>query len=104
MIWDFFLSLPKKSASMLSQFSRVWLCDTMDLSPPGSSVHGISQARILEWFAISFSRGLSQPRDQTQISCIGRQILYHWATWEAPKSFSKDSQIRLWRKKFKTEI
>ena len=42
----------------------------MDCSPPGSSVHGISQVRILEWVAISFSRGSSRPRDQTQISCI----------------------------------
>ena len=55
------------------------LCDCMDCSPPGSSVHGIFQARILEWVAICFSRGSSQPRDQTHISCIsciGRQILY----------------------------
>ena len=46
------------------------LCDPMDGSPPGSSVHGISQARILEWVAISFSRGPSQPRDQILISCL----------------------------------
>ena len=46
----------------------------MDCSPPGSSVHGISQARVLEWVAISFSRGSSQPRDQTCISCIGTFI------------------------------
>ena len=44
----------------------------MDCSPPGTSVHGISQARILEWVAISFSRGSSQSRDQTCVSCIGR--------------------------------
>ena len=53
---------------------------SLDYSLPGSSVHGILQARILEWVAIS------QPRDQTQIFCvsyIGRQILYHCATWEA---------------------
>ena len=41
------------------------LCDPMDYSPPGSSVHGIFQARILEWVAISYSRGSSRPRDQT---------------------------------------
>ena len=46
------------------------LCDPMDSSPPGSSVHGISQARILEWVAISFSRGSSQPRGRTWVSCI----------------------------------
>ena len=52
-------------------------CNLMDCSPPGSSVRGIFQAGILEWVAISFSRGSSQPRDQTQVSCIGRQILYY---------------------------
>ena len=46
----------------------------MDCSPPGSSVHGISNARILEWVAICFFRGSSQPRDQTHNSCISR----HW--------------------------
>ena len=51
----------------------------MDYSPPGSSVSGIFQARILEWVALSFSRGSSQSRDRTQVSCvscIGRRILY----------------------------
>ena len=52
----------------------------MDYSPPGSSVHGILQARILECIAIFFSRRSSQPRDRTYVSCIGRRILYHWAT------------------------
>ena len=56
-----------------------WLSSSSS-SLPGSSAHGISQARILEWVAISFSRGSSWPRDQTHVSCIGRQILYHWAT------------------------
>ena len=58
----------------------------MDCSPPGSSVHGIFQMRILEWVAISYARASPQPRDWTHVfcvSCIGRQILYHWATWEA---------------------
>ena len=55
----------------------------MDCSLPDSSVPGILQARLLEWVAISFSRRYSQPRDQTHVSCIGRQILYHWATWES---------------------
>ena len=62
--------------------SRLTLCNPTDCSPPGSSVHGISLARILAWVVISFSRGSSQPRNWTHISCIGRQILYHWATWE----------------------
>ena len=47
------------------------LCDPMDCSLPGFSVHGILQARILEWVTISFSRGSSRPRDQTRVSCIG---------------------------------
>ena len=54
------------------------LCDPMDCGPPGSSVHGILQAKMLEWVAISSYRGSSQPRDQTHISyvsCIGRRVL-----------------------------
>ena len=50
--------------------SHLTLCDPMDFSPPGSSVHGIPQARILEWVSVSCSRGSSQPRDQIRISCI----------------------------------
>ena len=46
------------------------LCDPRDCSPPGCSVHGISQAKILEWVAISFSRTSSRPRDRTHVSCI----------------------------------
>ena len=56
------------------------LCDSMDYSPLGSSIHGILQARILEWITIPSSRGSSQPRDQTPIyyvSCIGKWVLYH---------------------------
>ena len=59
---------------------HVWLfSDSIGCSPPGSSVHGISQARILEWVAISYSRGSSWPRDWTHVSgvsCIGRWTLY----------------------------
>ena len=51
-------------------------CDPVDCSPPGSSVLEIFQARILEWVVISSSRGSSQPRDRTCISCIGRRVLY----------------------------
>ena len=58
------------------------LCDPMGCSPPGSSAHRISQARILEWVAVSFSRASSQPRDPTRVSYIGRRILHHWATRE----------------------
>ena len=60
-----------------------FFCDPMACSPPGSSVHGISQARILECVAISSSRGSYQPMDQSYVSCIGRKILNHWAAQEA---------------------
>ena len=59
------------------------LSDHMNCSPPGSSVHGISQARILEWVALSYSRRSTWPRDWNHITCIRRWILYYWATWEA---------------------
>ena len=61
-------------------------CDPMNSSLQVSSVHGIFQARMLEWVAFSYSRGSSRPRIWTCISCIsciGRWILYHCATWEA---------------------
>ena len=59
------------------------LCDLMGCSSPGSSVHGIFWAIILEWVAISSYKGSFWPRDQTCFSCIGRWILYHLATREA---------------------
>ena len=65
------------------------LWNSMAYIPLGCSVHGISQARILEWVAISFSRGSSQPRAQTHVSCSSRQIPYCWATREAHFSHSR---------------
>ena len=59
-------------------------CDPGHHSPTGSSVHGILQASILEWGAISFSRETSLPRDRTGVSCIGRQILYHLSHQGSP--------------------
>ena len=66
--------------------SCLTLCDPMDRSPSDSSVHGILQARILEWAAIPFSRGSLPSWDWTCISCIVRLLLYHWATQEAGSS------------------
>ena len=60
------------------------LCDPVDCSLPGSSVHGILQARVLEWVDISFSKRSSQPRDWTQVSCIAGRFFTTWATGEAP--------------------
>ena len=62
--------------------------DPMDWSPQGSSVHGILQARILEWVAIPFSKGSSQPRVWTQVSHIAGRFFTVWATREAKKEGS----------------
>ena len=62
-----YLSLVEVKSSQVTQ-SCPTLCDPMDCSPPGSSVHGIFQARVLEWVAISFSRRSSRPRNRTQVS------------------------------------
>ena len=64
------------------------LCDPMDCSPPGSSVHGILQARILEWIAICFSRGSYWLRDWTQVSCIAGKLFTVWATRESLRSWT----------------
>ena len=71
------------------------LCDPKDCSPPGSSVHGILQARIQEWVVIYFSREASRPRDWTCVSyvtCIGRWVLYHWATCKPLWFFESESR------------
>ena len=74
-----------KVSSCLVAKSCLTLCKPRDGSSPGSSVHGISQARILEWVAISFFRVSFWPKDWTQVSCSGRWILYHWATRDDQK-------------------
>ena len=68
----------------------------MDCRPPGFSVHGIFQARTLEWVAISFCRGSFQPRGRTCISCIGRLILDYWAIREAVYIYSSSYYFPLW--------
>ena len=60
------------------------LCNPVDCSPPGSSIHGIFQARVLEWIAISFFRGSSWPRDWTQVSLIAGRCFTIWAIREGP--------------------
>ena len=90
--WSSSVSLRRRKISQMKgalpvsrgrcEFSRICLfCNSLDCSPSE-----ISQARILEWIAISFTRGYSWLGDQTRVSCIfclGRWILYHWPTWEA---------------------
>ena len=70
-----------ESESEVAQ-SCLTLCDPMDCSLPGSSIHGIFQTRILKWVAISFSRESSQLRDKTQVSCIAGRLLTIWAIRE----------------------
>ena len=74
----------KESESEVAQ-SCPTLCDPVDCSPPSSSIHGILQARILEWVAISFSRGSSRPRNRTQVSRIAGRHFILWATKEVLK-------------------
>ena len=73
----------KSCACVCESLSRAQLCDPMDWSPPGSSVHRISQARVLEWVVIFSSRGSSWPRDRTQVCCIAGGFFTIWATREA---------------------
>ena len=68
--WSGVPLLPAAAAAAKSLQSCPTLCDPVDNSPPGSPVHGILQARILEWVAVPFSRGSSQSRVPTQVSCI----------------------------------
>ena len=74
------LFLPSIFILCMCAQSCLTLCDPIDYSPPGSTVHGISQARILERVTISYSTESSWPKDQTRVSCISRWILHHWAT------------------------
>jgi len=67
---------------MLVTQSCLTLCNPLDYTPPGYSVPGILQARKLEWVAIPFSRGSSQPKDQTNVSCIAGRCFTIWATRE----------------------
>ena len=70
-----------KKVKVLVTESCTTLCNPMDCSLPGSSVHGILQSRILEWVAMLFSRGSSRSRDQIQISHIAGRFFTVWATW-----------------------
>ena len=87
-----------QSESQVTQ-SCPTLCNPMDCSPPGSSVHRLLQIRIMEWIAIPSSRGSSQgsqPRDQTQVSCIAGRFFTIWATREAPSK--NQPKLELWIK------
>ena len=82
------------SCKSVCAHSCLALCNPMDCSLPGSSVHGILQVRILEWATISFLRGSSQPRDKTSVSCVScigiRGFLTTSNTWEALSDWNKE--------------
>ena len=79
------------SCSVMSNSLRPMGC-----SPPGSSVHGILQARMLEWVAIPFSRESSQPRDQTLLSDVAGRFFTIWATREAPLNYNDMEMYLVW--------
>ena len=84
-----FFSCPQMSSLLVLEpvnLDQNTLCDPIDCSLPGSPVHGIFQARVLDWVAIPFSRGSSQPRDRTWVSCIVDRCFNLWATREVHRS------------------
>ena len=85
LVWVVLIYSPNKSIESESEVAQMCptLCDPMDCSLPGSSLNRILQARVLEWVAISFSRGSCQPRDQTRVSRIPGRHCNLWATREA---------------------
>ena len=88
--------------------SCLTLCDPMGCSPPGSSVHGILQTRILEWVAIPFSRGSSQTRDRIQVPCITGRFFTIWIMREAPifigRTDAEAGALILWTPDVKSQL
>ena len=82
--------LPQRTTQKFKAQLCLTLCDPMDCSSPGSSVHGIFPARILEWVIISFSRASSWPRDQTRVSRTAGRLFTIWATRETPGNHWSD--------------
>ena len=97
----FFTNWATSERSKVAQ-SCPTLCDPMDCNLPGSSVHGIFQATVLEWVAISFSRGSSRPRDQTRVSRIVDRHFTIWATREVLERREQNSNVN--SEKFKGEF
>ena len=84
--------------------SCLTLCKSMDCSPPGSSVHGILQARILEWIAIPFSRGSSWPRNQTGVSCILKESACNAGDPGSSLDIKAPLEARAWVKKLEEKL
>ena len=100
--WGIHLVWSESDKNVLVAQSYPTLGNPMDCGPPGSSAHGILQARILEWVAMPSSRGFSQPMDWAHVSyvcCIGRQLLYHGCHPGSPMTdgpYSSGSELELW--------
>ena len=84
-LWGIYpeVQLVDHKVKVLVAQSCLRLCNSMDCSPPGSSVHGMLQAKLLEWVAIPFSRESSWPRNWIQVSCVAGRLLTIWATRKA---------------------
>ena len=93
--WVRYSGCKKKEMCVLVAQLCLTLCNPMDYSPSGSSVHEILQARILERVAVPFSRGSSRPRDQTQFSCTAGGFFIIWATRE-PQVKSEGLKEPIW--------
>ena len=89
-------TLDKNCLHLLLCLVAVESCDPMDCSPPGSSVHGILQAGILQWVAMPSSRGSSRPRDRTQVSHIAGGFFTVWATRKALPPLGNIGKILKW--------
>ena len=105
MIWGKSPSLPRLQLPLykrkvlkvsVSRSVMLTLCNPTDCSPPGSSVHGILQARILEWVAMPFGRWSSQPRDRTWVSHTEGRFFTIWATRKVPSTREDKPIFRLW--------
>ena len=96
------LRLGDVSACSVTQLCPT-LYNTMNYSPPGSSVHGIIPARILEQVAISYFSRSSQSRDWTRVSCIARRTSYHWTSWESPR-LSNEGWLWRWTERTRPDF
>ena len=89
-----------RKVKVLGTHSCLTLCNPMDRSPPGSSVHGMLQARTLECVAISSSKGSSQPRDQTQVSSTAGRCFTIWAFLYHLSHLGRERKIKPWPRNF----
>ena len=95
--WTTFTSTVPLRMGVLTCFSCVWICDPMNCSPPGFSIHGPLKARLLEWVSMLFSRGSSWPRDWTLVSFITGRFSIDRVTGEAPLQYFISPDMWCWQ-------